>query len=64
MFDDVPGELIIFIKYCRNLSFTQDPDYNYLKVLLMNLYKLHGFPVDNKYDWMENEYQELPQVNE
>lgn len=49
--DDIPGELIIFILYCRKLEFTQDPDYNYLKILLTNLYKLQGFPVDNKYDW-------------
>lgn len=48
--DDIPGELIIFIMYCRKLNFSQDPDYDYLKILLTNLYKLHGFPVDNKYN--------------
>lgn len=48
---DIPGEFVVFIMYCRQLEFSQDPDYNYLKILLTNLYKLHGFPVDNKYDW-------------
>jgi len=63
MFNEIPGELIVFIKYCRNLDFDQDPDYNYLKVLLMNLYKLHGFPIDNTYDWMETKYYEQEQVS-
>lgn len=49
--DDIPGEFVLFIMYCRKLEFSQEPDYNYLKILLTNLYKLHGFPVDNKYDW-------------
>jgi len=43
---DIPGELIIFINYCRNLSFYEEPNYNYLKNLLSNLFKLHGFTTD------------------
>lgn len=43
---DIPGELIIFINYCRNLSFYEEPNYNYLKNLLGNLFKLHGFTAD------------------
>lgn len=43
---DIPGELIIFINYCRNLSFSEKPNYNYLKNLLGNLFKLHGFTAD------------------
>lgn len=43
---DIPGELIIFINYCRNLSFSEKPNYNYLKNLLGNLFKLHGFTTD------------------
>lgn len=53
LFNDVPGELILFIMYCRNLHFSEEPNYNYLKILLSNLYKLHGFLIDNKYDWTE-----------
>ena len=43
---DIPGELILFINYCRNLSFSEKPNYNYLKNLLGNLFKLHGFTAD------------------
>jgi serine/threonine protein kinase len=43
---DIPGELILFINYCRNLSFSEKPNYNYLKNLLGNLFKLHGFTTD------------------
>jgi serine/threonine protein kinase len=43
---DIPGELILFINYCRNLSFYEEPNYNYLKNLLGNLFKLHGFTAD------------------
>lgn len=43
---DIPGELILFINYCRNLSFYEEPNYNYLKNLLGNLFKLHGFTTD------------------
>lgn len=56
LWDNIPGEFITFIKYCRSIEYDQDPDYNYLKILLSNLYKLHGFPVDNIYDWNNVSY--------
>ena len=50
-FETSPGEFILFLKYCRGLDFDEDPDYNYLRNLLGNLYKHHGFQADNLYDW-------------
>ena len=50
-FETSPGELILFLKYCRGLDFDEDPDYNYLRNLLGNLYKHHGFETDSLYDW-------------
>lgn len=50
-FCNSPGEFILFLKYCRGLDFNEDPDYNYLRNLLGNLYKHHGFDSDNLYDW-------------
>ena len=47
---NIPGELIIFINYCRSLSFYEKPNYNYLKNLLANLFKLHGFTTDLSYN--------------
>ena len=50
-FETSPGEFILFLKYCRGLDFDEDPDYTYLRNLLGNLYKHHGFETDNLYDW-------------
>ena len=38
---NIPGEFIIYINYCRNMKFDDKPNYNYLKCLLYNLYKLN-----------------------
>jgi len=51
---NVPGELIIFINYCRNLSFNEKPNYSYLRMLFANLFKLHNFPIDNVFCWSEH----------
>lgn len=50
-FPDVPGEFITYLLYCRNMSFDEDPDYEYLRTIFGTLYKHHGFDSDNKYDW-------------
>jgi serine/threonine protein kinase len=49
----VPGELILFVNYCRSLDFEEDPDYQYLRNILGNLYKHHGYGTSNVYDWDE-----------
>ena len=49
--DGLSGELIIFIKYCRGLRFDEEPDYEYLKMLLTNLYKMKKYPIDNIFCW-------------
>ena len=50
-FPDVPGEFILYLLYCRKLDHDEDPDYDYLRNIFVNLYKLHGYDADNKYDW-------------
>jgi serine/threonine protein kinase len=50
-FPDVPLEFITFLSYCRNMTFDEDPDYEYLRNIINTLYKHHGFENDNKYDW-------------
>ena len=50
-FPDVPGEFITYLTYCRNMTFDEDPDYEYLKNIFITLYNHHGFESDNKYDW-------------
>ena len=51
MFPNAPGEMMIWIDYCRALDFDEDPDYKYLRGLLSNLFKHHGFEMDGSYDW-------------
>lgn len=37
MFPDVPGEFLIFLKYCRSLKYNDKPNYEYLIGLFNNL---------------------------
>lgn len=50
-FSESPDEFIVYLNYCRRLEFDEDPDYEYLRNILINLYKQQGYTVDQKYDW-------------
>lgn len=50
-FSESPDEFIVYLNYCRRLEFDEDPDYEYLRNILINLYKHQGYTVDQKYDW-------------
>lgn len=45
--DTIPGEIFLFIHYCRKLNFEEIPDYKYLKNILNNLYQHNGYKHDN-----------------
>ena len=48
----LPKEFKEFIKYSRELEFEQEPDYNYLNKLLLNVGNKNGINIDKvKYDW-------------
>ena len=48
----LPKEFKDFIKYSRDLEFEQEPDYNYLNKLLLNVGNKNGINIDKvKYDW-------------
>lgn len=47
----LPTEYITYIAYCRSLKFDEPPDYNYLRTLLLNLFKHKQFTVDNNFEW-------------
>lgn len=53
--ENIPGELIVFIQYCRNLSFEEKPNYQYLRMLLANLFKRHDYAIDNVFCWHHDE---------
>ena len=45
---DFPQEFELYIKYCRRLEYTEDPDYIYLMKLFNNVLKGYS---ENIYDW-------------
>ncbi len=47
----LPQEFTTYLNYCKNLRFEDKPDYNYLKLLLKELFVKNGFEYDNLYDW-------------
>ena len=48
---DFPEELKLFINYIKNLDFTEVPDYEYLKNLLIKVMNKFRFEIDFCYDW-------------
>ena len=52
-FPNVSCEFILYLDYCQKLEHDEDPDYDYLRNIFINLYKHHGYPADNVYDWDE-----------
>ena len=50
--EGLPEEFKEFIKYARNMEFTEEPDYEYLKNLLLKTAKKNNIEIDSvKYDW-------------
>ena len=51
-----PSELINYIKYCRHIEYEEEPNYNYLTGLLVNIIKNElKDKIDYKYDWIKND---------
>ena len=48
---DFPEEFELFINYIKNLDFTEVPDYEYLKNLLIKVMNKFRFEIDFCYDW-------------
>ena len=40
VYQNIPGEFVTFILYCRKLSYDAEPNYEYLSCLLKNLHRL------------------------
>lgn len=52
---DLPNEFSEFLRYSRQLGFTEDPDYNYLKNLFEGLRCRNKFEFDYVFDWTGKE---------
>ena len=46
-----PQEFADYVNYTRNLQYEQDPNYDYLKSLFLNVLNRDGFRIDCFYDW-------------
>ena len=51
-FKEIPEGIKNFIKYCKNLGFTEEPDYNLMKNLFNELMEKHKYEVDNNFSWI------------
>ena len=49
--EGLPKEFMSFVKHCRLLDFRQEPDYNYLRGLLLAILKQREYTYDHIYDW-------------
>jgi hypothetical protein len=48
---DNPEEFALYMKYCTQLQFEEEPNYFYLKNLFYNLVQTSGFKCDWVFDW-------------
>ncbi len=53
----IPKEFMMFLKYVRELGFTETPNYKYLKRLFRKLFVISGYDFDYRYDWVEDKYK-------
>jgi len=50
---DMPEEFVLFLNYVKNLSFTQNPDYSFLKGLISKVALANNFQMDNNiWNWI------------
>ena len=55
--EGLPEEIKLFIKYAKEMEFYQEPDYEYLKSLLLKIAEKKNIDVNNvEFDWENNKY--------
>ena len=47
------SEFVDFLKYCRNLQFEEEPNYDYLRGLFINLLNFYQFKNDLNFSWIQ-----------
>lgn len=48
---DIPYEFLIYMSYCYNLNYDEKPNYEYLRTLFLNLFKMKNFDISFNYEW-------------
>ena len=46
-----PWEFRVYLNYCKDMKFTQGPDYRYLRSLFRGCLLRHNLEEDNEFDW-------------
>lgn len=50
---DMPEEFVKFLEYCRKLNYEEEPNYEYLKNLMITVLNREGFDENfSRYDWI------------
>ena len=52
LFRDLPPQMVNFYKYCKNLEFEQEPNYDFLRSLLINILNNIGEKNDLYFSWI------------
>lgn len=58
----LPKEIVDYMMYCKNLKFTETPDYKFLRQLLGSLFKRKNLSFDYNFDWSEKRLKELREM--
>ena len=48
---DTPKPFFNYLKYVKNLTFTEQPNYDSLKKMFVYFLKAHKENIDNNFDW-------------
>jgi serine/threonine protein kinase len=61
---NLPKEFEYFMDHLNSLNYEDEPNYNYLKGLLITIYTREGYSMEEPFDWMVNEQIFAPQSRE
>lgn len=48
---NMPYEFLLYMDYCNNLNYDDTPNYEYLRTLFINLFKMKKYDPDVDYEW-------------
>lgn len=57
----LPPEFALYMKYCRQLSFEDRPDYSYLRKLFRDIFVRENYKADFIYDWHFISWRSTPE---
>ena len=63
LFLNLPKETVEFFKYCKKLEYEQQPDYNYLRKLLLNILNYSNEKNDLNFSWINKNQSDISSYN-